>query len=120
MMKELTHFSDGWLSVSLFQGDADSPGKEDLQVTFRFVGAEMTLPAEHLPSLVRAAADAEKLLDYHRRRIPFEQFYRDNDFEFVCPSCDTQQPLAEQPPSEAPLSGPDHEHAPPENEPEPH
>ena len=80
--KELTRFQDGFLTITLWQGENDSPTKEDLRVTLSFADKEITLPSEHLFSLARATSDAQGLIDYHRKQIPFEEFYRKNNFEF--------------------------------------
>lgn len=81
--KELTRFQDDLLTVTLWQGENDSPTKEDRRVTLSLGDKEITLPSEHLFSLARVASDAQTLIDYHRKQIPFEEFYQKNDFEFA-------------------------------------
>jgi hypothetical protein len=90
-MRKLTAFQDGFIEVSLWEGDEESPTKEDFRVTFWFDGKEITVPAEHLGCLARAAADAETLIEYHRQLIPFEKFYVENNFDFQEPTEDARQ-----------------------------
>ena len=107
--RKLTSFQDNFLTVTLWQGESDSPTKEDLRVTFRFHDKEITLPSEHLPSLARAVVDTQTLIEHHRQQIPFEKFYQENNFEFASLGSTPAEPESKAEPNQLPASDLDQE-----------